>query len=126
MTIAGTPWVVIRMISRCSGQTVKEYTTVRRKGTLPSAIMGNRDILEHRHVEGLKTIGSRQKNLDLMTICILPTSRLSKEENILITAIANQVEMFFMLYRAGFLHQQSFNDACSGNEIRQHPYHPFR
>jgi len=110
MTVAGTPWVVIRMISRCNGRTVKEYAIVRRKGVLPSATMGNREILEDRHVEGLRKIGSRQKNLDLLTVCILPTIQLSEEENILITAITNQIEMLFMLYRAGFLHQQSFND----------------
>ena len=110
MTVAGTPWVVIRMISRCNGRTVKEYAIVRPKGALPSATMGNREILEDRHVEGLRKIVSCQKNLDLLTVCILPTIQLSEEENILISAITNQIEMFFMLYRAGFLHQQSFND----------------
>jgi hypothetical protein len=110
MTIAGTPWVVIRMISRCNGQTVKEYASVRPEGALPSATIGNREILEGRHVEGLTKVNSCQKNLDLLTVCILPKTQLSEEENILITAIINQIEMFFMLYRAGFLHQQAFND----------------
>ena len=110
MTVAGTPWIVIRMISRCNGRTVKEYAIVRRKGVLPSATMGNRAILEDRNVEGLRTIASRQKNLDLLTVCILPTIQLSDEENILITAIINQIEMLFVLYRAGFLHQHSFID----------------
>ncbi len=110
MTVAGTPWVIIRMISRCSGRTVKEYAIERRKGVLPSATIGNREILEDRHVGGLRTIGSHQKNLDILTVCILPTIRLSEEENLLITAITNQIEMFFLIYRAGCLHQQSFND----------------
>lgn len=110
MTVAGTPWVIIRMISRSSGRTVKEYAIVRRKRVLPAATMGNREIIEDRHVEGLRTIGSRQKNLDLLTVCILPTIQLSKEENIMITAITNQIEMLFILYSTGFLHQQSFND----------------
>jgi len=46
----------------------------------------------------------------LLTVCILPTIKLSEEENFLITAITNQIEMFFLLYRTGFLHQQSFSD----------------
>jgi hypothetical protein len=116
MTIAGTPWIVIRMISRCSGRTVKEYAIVRRNGKLPSTILGNREILENRHPDGLISIGTRQKNLDLLTVCLLPTIQISEEEKILITAIANQVEMFFILYRAGFLHQQSFN--CSKTTTR--------
>jgi hypothetical protein len=103
MTVIGTPWIVFRMISRCSGRTVKEYTAEHRKGTLPSATMGNRAILEGRLVEGLRFIGSRQKNLDLMTVCIMPTVTLSEEQNILVAAIANQIEMIFMLFRSGCL-----------------------
>jgi len=110
MTVAGTAWVVIRMISRCNGRTVKEYTIVRPKGVLPTVTMGNREILEDRYVEGLSKISSRQKNLDLLTVCILPTIMLSEEENFMITAITNQIEMLFMLYRAGLLHQKSFTD----------------
>ena len=49
MTVAGTPWVVIRMISRSNGRTANEYTIVRAKGVLPSATIGNREILEDRH-----------------------------------------------------------------------------
>jgi hypothetical protein len=110
MTVAGTPWVVIRIISRCKGRTVKEYAIVRPKDVLPSATMGNREILEDLHVEGMMKIGSRQKNLDLLTVCILPTIQLSEEKYLLVTAITNQIEMLFILYRVGFLHQQSFND----------------
>jgi len=114
MTIAGTPWVVIRMISRCNGRTVKEYPIARVKEVLPSTTIGNRDILDDRVFEGLKKIGSNQNNLDFLTVCILPAIQLSEEETILITAITNQIEMFFILYRAGFLHQQFFNDHNNG------------
>lgn len=110
MTVAGTPWAVIRMISRCNGRTVNEYASVRANGVLPAATMGNREILENRHVQGFRKIGSRQKNLDFLTVCLLPTVQLSEEEIILIIAITNQIEMFFILYRGGFLNQQSFTD----------------
>ena len=110
MTVAGTPWVVIRMISRSNGRTIKECAIVRSKRGIPSVTMGNREILKNRHVKGFRKIGSRQKNLDLLTVCILPSKQLSKKETILITAIINQIEMLFMLYHSGFLQQQSFND----------------
>lgn len=110
MTIAGTPWVVIRIISRCNGRTVKEYNAMRPKIVLPLACIGNREIIEDRPVKGLRKIASCQKNLDLLTVCILPAKHFSEEENILITAVTSQIEMLFLLYRAGFLLQQSFND----------------
>lgn len=101
MAVAGAPWVVIRMISRRSGRTVKEHFLEARKGALPSATIGNREILEGRRVEGLRAIGARQKNLDLLTVCILPATPLSEEDVVLITAITNQVEMMFLIYRDG-------------------------
>jgi hypothetical protein len=101
MAVAGAPWIVVRMLSRCSGRTVKEYAIERQSGMLPAATIGNRAILEGHNVEGLLTIGSRQRNLDLMTVCILPKTPLSEEDIVLVSAILNQIEMFYLLYCTG-------------------------
>jgi hypothetical protein len=101
MAVAGAPWVAIRMISRCNGRTVKEHFVEARKGALPSATIGNREILEGRPVNKLRAIGARQQNLDLLTVCILPATPLSEEDIVLITAITNQIEMMFLIYREG-------------------------
>ena len=105
MAVAGTPWIVIRMINRSSGRTVNEHAVESRKGVLPSATMGNREILEGRHVSELRTISAGRKKQDLLTVCILPMHPLPEEDIVLITAITNQIEMLFMLHRAGCLHQ---------------------
>lgn len=82
MTVAGTSWAVIRIISRCNGRTVKEYATGRPNKVFPSVTMGNREILEDHHIEGLRKICSRQNYLHLLTVCILPKTKFSEEENI--------------------------------------------
>jgi hypothetical protein len=115
MTVAKTPWVVVRMISRCNSRTIKEYAVARPRGTIPSATMGNQEIVEDRHVEGLRKIGSCQKNLDFLTVCILPSTQLSEEDYILITAITNQIEMLFLLYLAGTLNQHVNNFSIIGD-----------
>lgn len=103
MLVAGVPWAVIRMISRGCGRTIMEHAAENREGILPSATMGNREILEGRHVQGLRTICARRNNLDLLTVCILPTVPLAEENIVLITAIINEIEMLFLLHRAGCL-----------------------
>jgi len=105
MAVTGTPWVVLRIVNRCSGRTIKEFAAEHRDGLLPSATMGNRAILEGRLVEGLRTIGLRQKNPDLLTVCIMPSVELSEEQIVLIEAVTSQAEMLYMLYRAGCVHQ---------------------
>ncbi|MFC1831534.1 hypothetical protein ACFL0S_05895 [Thermodesulfobacteriota bacterium] len=110
MMVAGTTWAVVRIISRHNCRTIKEYDAVRPHRVLPSSTMGNREILENLHIEGLRIVCSRQKNLDVRTVCILPKTDFSEEETILITAIISQIELLFLLYRAGFIHQQFLID----------------
>ena len=107
MAVAGAPWIVVRIIDRFCGRTIKEYAIERKKGVLPSTTLGNRAILEGHAAEGLVTICSRQKNLDLMTACIFPGDHLSEEQHLLLTATTNQIEMFFLLERSGCMQQTS-------------------
>jgi hypothetical protein len=116
MAVAGTPWILLRIISRCSGRTVTECAIERRQGALPPVAMGNRAILEGRHVEGMTAIGSRGRNLDLLTVCILPAPSIPDDAAVLITAITNQIEMLFMLYRAGCIPRKSSIDE-NGKDI---------
>jgi hypothetical protein len=121
--VAGAPWLVIRMINRSTGRTVKEHFVEARKGALPSATMGNRDILEGRRVDGFRAIGPRRQNLDLLTVCILPATSLSEEDVVLITAIANQIEMLFLIYRDGCALAQSSEAADKPCSLIKEPFH---
>lgn len=101
MTVAAVPWIVVRMIERHSGHTVHEHAVQRPHGGLPPVTMGNRAILDGVPVTGLQTVGTRQRNLDLLTVFIMPKAVISKEETFLLTAILNQIEMLFIIYSAG-------------------------
>lgn len=124
MAVTGTPWAVLRIISQCSGRTIKEFAAEQRAGLLPSATMGNRAILEGRYVEGRRTIGLRQRNLDQLTVCIIPSVELSEEQIVLVEAITNQVEMLYMLHQAGCLHKNPLNpDNHHGKELYHVNHH---
>jgi hypothetical protein len=103
MTVAAVPWLVVRTIDRHNGQTINEHAVQRPNGGLPSVTMGNRAILDGHRVDGVQTIGSRQCNLDLTTVFILPATEMTEERTVLLMAILNQIEMLFMLYRVGCL-----------------------
>ena len=107
MTIAVTPWLVVRMIERHSGRTVSEHAVSHPRQTLPTVTVGNRAILDGIQSDELQTIGPRQKNLDLLTVFIFPRAEISKEKSVLLTAILNQIEMLFILYRAGWIKPKS-------------------
>jgi uncharacterized protein YeeX (DUF496 family) len=101
MTIAASPWLVVRMVDRHSGQTVNEHAVGHPGCALPPATLGNRALLDGVRVDGLQTIGPRQQNLDLLTVFILPTPTIPNEKTVLLIAILNQIEMLFILHSAG-------------------------
>jgi hypothetical protein len=101
MTIAGAPWLVVRMIDQCSGKTVHEHAVQRPRGGLPAATLGNRAVLDDCPAAGLQTIVSRRRNLDLLTVFILPQDVRSEGVKVLLNVILSQIEMLFILHRAG-------------------------
>jgi hypothetical protein len=116
-TIAGTPWSAIRIINKIDGRTITEHAAEVKKGKLPSKTVGNRTIIEKEQREDLSTIRSCHENEDLLTVCIVPTTSLTKENTTLLTVIANQAEMYFMLYRVHFLNNAFLNNHAQVEEI---------
>lgn len=98
MSLVHAPWVVIRMIHRNSGRTIKEYAFEHDPGALPATTVGNRAILEKRTVEDRQVITTCQHNLVLQTVFILPKIDYAEEALLLMSAMVNQVEMLFLLY----------------------------
>ncbi len=110
MTIAATPWLVVRMIDRHSGRTINEHAVQRPLSLIPSVNMGNRALIDGQRVDGLQTIGPRQSNLDLLTVFILPAAAIPKEKTVLLAAILNQIEMLFILNNAGCIRPMHASD----------------
>ncbi len=99
-TIAKTPWAVIRIINKSSGRTTKEHACQIVKESLPRSTVGNRTILNGNHKIGYTIIQAHPKNSNLCSVCILPqVESLNTEQTTLLTAIANQAELYFLLYR---------------------------
>lgn len=120
MTIADAPWVVVRIVHRCSGRTIKEYASARPGNSLPTTTIGNRAILGGHTTRGLKMVCSCQTNLQWHTAMIFPAGQLSKEELLLITAMVNQIEMLFLLFERGGLRDiglQDFTNSCGVSEM---------
>jgi hypothetical protein len=106
MTDTGAAWVVVRIIDPCSGRTIKGYTAQGRGSAAPTTTIGNRAIIEGRLATGVRTFVVHQKDPDLLTVCILPAIPLSEEQTVIMTAAAREIEMAFMLYRAGRQNRQ--------------------
>jgi len=103
MTVAAVSWLMVRMIDRHSGQTVSQHTVKRHDAKIPSVTIGNRAVMDGSGIEGLRTIVAHPDHPDLLTAFILPKADLTKERSLLLGAVLHQIEMVFMLFRAGCL-----------------------
>ena len=104
MTVAGVPWLVVRMIDRHSVQTIYEHAVRRFDKKVPPATLGNRDILSDQQNHGLQTIRSCQRNMELLTVFIMPKTTMTDDRSMLLMVILNQIEMRFMIFRVGYPH----------------------
>lgn len=124
MTVTGAAWVVVRIIDPGCGRTVKEYTAQGRGSALPSVTIGNRAIIEGRLEQDVRTFVIHQKNPDLLTVCILPAVPLSEEQIVLVNAVTREIEMAFLLYRAGGQNRRPvISTVKTEKEIRHDTYH---
>ena len=103
MTVAVAPWLIVRVIDRNSAKTIYEHAVHLSDKGPPSATPGNRVMLYDQRGHGFQTIGTLQRNLDLLTVFILPENHMTDDRTILLMVILNQIEIYFMLYRVGCL-----------------------
>lgn len=124
MSATGAPWIVVRIVDLCSGRTIKEFTARGRGIAVPTVTIGNRALMEGGWVEGYRAIGVRHKNPDMLTVCIFTATPLSEEQVVLAKAAAKEIEMVFMLYRAGGLNRHPATSTVqTEKEIHHDSYH---
>jgi hypothetical protein len=115
LSIVNTDWVVVRVIDRRSLRTVVEHLHVRRGKTALPPRIGNKSVIDAEPMAGRSVIRSEIENLDITVVCIFPRDELSREEKILVEAIAGEIELLFITFTA--LH---FDE---GNALRRKHLH---
>ncbi|UCF92938.1 MAG: hypothetical protein JSW39_01935, partial [Desulfobacterales bacterium] len=99
-SIANADWVVIRIINRTNFRTITEQIEFRENASFSSQRISNKAIVLRQNMDGYLIITSRQENLTLKCVCILPDLRLNTDEKIMVEAIANQIEMLYIIFNS--------------------------
>ena len=98
LEITKAEWVVIRIIKRDNFRTLTEHRKSRKNVIFTDRCISNKAIISNQKIDGYSVIGSRQNNLTIKVVCILPNKKIGMAERILVEAVANQLEMFFIIY----------------------------
>jgi hypothetical protein len=97
--ITKAEWVVIRIIERDNFRTIKEQRESKKNNNFDDNRISNKAIISNQKIDGYNIVGSRQDNLMIKVVCILPDTGagIGIAERILVEAIANQLEMLFII-----------------------------
>ena len=96
--IVNADWVLIRIIRQSNFRTIKEHFEHRKNALFLSKGISNKAIVADQEIDGYSTVTSHRDNSMILTVCVFPKKSLDTEEKILIEAITNQIEMFYLIF----------------------------
>ncbi|MGE5256857.1 MAG: hypothetical protein ACM3KE_09315 [Hyphomicrobiales bacterium] len=100
LSIVNTEWVVVRIIERQSLRTITEHLESRGGEVALYPHIANKSVVDEEPVAGQTVIRCDKENLDITVVCIFPRDNLSREERILVEAIAGEIELLFITFTA--------------------------
>ncbi len=93
-------WVLFRIIDAASAKTLTEYAAARGSAVLLKYEISNRDLLENKNLDGYKIVASMQENFNIKVFCIMPVESISGNQEILLKAIVNNLNMLYLIFRS--------------------------
>jgi hypothetical protein len=96
--IVNADWVVIRIIRQTNLRTLKEHLESRKNANFSIKGISNKAIVANQAIDGYSIVASRMDNSTIMAVCVFPKKSLNEEEEILVEAITNQIEMLYLIY----------------------------
>ena len=115
MTDAG--WVHFRIIDSETSTTLGEYCEARGDAAATKQKIGNKQLLDNRPIPGCTIIRSTPENFSLKTFCIIQTAGLNRDQEVLITAIVNQLEMVYMIYASHYFNKAADRNSSSAGAL---------
>lgn len=95
--IVNVECVMIRIVDARNFVSLQEYCEKRAGVHLAECKIHNRDLLKGEKFDDYDIIGSVQENLHIRSFCIMPKSDINKEQEILVRAMINYLQMLFLV-----------------------------
>jgi len=116
LSIVNVEWVLFRIINTQNLDTLHEYCQTRGKAVILKHKIGNKELVSSAKPEGLTIVASGQENFHIKTLCIMPKAIITQDQRIFIKAVANQLEMLFIIFTSLYYKntRQRLSDQRSG------------
>lgn len=98
LSIVNVEWMLFRIINTQNLNTLSEYSEKRGNAVITNHKISNSRLVSNEKFEAFIVVGSGQENFHIKTYCIIPEKKLSKDQEIFIKAVVNQLEMLFIIF----------------------------
>jgi hypothetical protein len=112
--LAKVDWVIFRIINTDNLKTMREYSETKGQTILLKHTISNKSIISEA-VDSCSVVSSDQKNLTIKVFCILPSNELTETQKHLIKAIADTMEMLFIIFKSKYYREDYFKQEVLGH-----------
>jgi hypothetical protein len=109
LSMVNAGWVLFRIIDTESLDSLGEYSETRGNSVLPRHKISNRALVSREKLKGLTVVESGHENFYIKTFCIIPKTKLSRDNEVFIKAIVNQLEMLFLIFTSSYYRDSHAN-----------------
>jgi hypothetical protein len=102
LCMVNASWVLFRIVETQNLDTLREYSESRGNAVLPNHKISNKRLVAKEKLEGFTVLGSEQENFHITTFCIIPKEKISGDQEVLIKAVVNHLEMLFIIYTSTY------------------------
>lgn len=102
LSIIAADWVLLRIIDLSSQVTLREYTETRGSVALIKHEISNKNLVQGQKNDDYSYITSRQNTFNIKLFCIFPKIKVSQQQQIILRAMVNQLEMLFLIFNSKF------------------------
>lgn len=96
--IVNTNWILFRIVDSNTGKTLSECFQTRQNVSPNYPLISNKMILEAKPIPSSKILISHPQNLNTLVFCVLPVEEISRDQNIFIQAILNEITMLYIIF----------------------------
>ncbi len=103
LSLVSAEWVLIRIIDPLTLKTLKDHNQTRGSYILLKHQISNEELVNKRdEIKEFSVVESEPSGLSLRVFCIFPRSNLTQEQKVLLKAVANQLELIYLIFASNY------------------------
>ena len=116
LSIIDVDWVILRVVNLANLKTLREICVCRGNAALLKYHFTNEDLTKRpKELKEYFIISAEQKSLTVDVFSIFPRKQITKEQEVFVKAILNQLEMLYLIFSSNYYKNDIVNGKIGNN-----------